>query len=144
MRKVSVEGIQAGMSVCQAAVRLVKAPGCPPKQSWQSITCHPGWKGAGSTEVLKQEPSEQDGNGGQRRRPEHTEAQSGFTLDFRLSKRKSQASLVAQTVKNQPTMPEARFDPRVGKITWRRKWQPTPVFLPGKSQGQRSPTGYTV
>ena len=26
-----------------------------------------------------------------------------------------------------------RFDPRVGKIPWRRKWQPTPVFLPGKS-----------
>ncbi|KAB0341322.1 hypothetical protein FD754_018248 [Muntiacus muntjak] len=25
------------------------------------------------------------------------------------------------------------FDPRVGKIPWRRKWQPTPVFLPGKS-----------
>ena len=26
-----------------------------------------------------------------------------------------------------------RFDPWVGKIPWRRKWQPTPVFLPGKS-----------
>ena len=25
-----------------------------------------------------------------------------------------------------------------GKIPWRRKWQPTPVFLPGKSHGQRS------
>ena len=31
-----------------------------------------------------------------------------------------------------------RFDPWVGKIPWRRKWQPTPVFLPGKSHGQRS------
>ena len=30
------------------------------------------------------------------------------------------------------------FDPCVGKIPWRRKWQPTPVFLPGKSHGQRS------
>ena len=30
------------------------------------------------------------------------------------------------------------FDPWVGKIPWRRKWQPTPVFLPGKSHGQRS------
>ena len=30
------------------------------------------------------------------------------------------------------------FDPWVGKIHWRRKWQPTPLFLPGKSQGQRS------
>ena len=26
-------------------------------------------------------------------------------------------------------------------ISWRRKWQPTPVFLPGKSQGQRSLVG---
>ena len=27
---------------------------------------------------------------------------------------------------------------------WRRKWQPTPMFLPGKSHGWRSPVGYTV
>jgi len=26
-----------------------------------------------------------------------------------------------------------------GKIRWRREWQPTPVFLPGESHGQRSP-----
>ena len=32
--------------------------------------------------------------------------------------------------------------PLVGKIPWRRKWQPTPVFLPGKSHGQRSLMGY--
>ena len=31
-----------------------------------------------------------------------------------------------------------KFDPWVGKIPWRRKWQPTPVSLPGKSHGQRS------
>ena len=30
------------------------------------------------------------------------------------------------------------FDSWVGKIPWGRKWQPTPVFLPGKSHGQRS------
>ena len=30
------------------------------------------------------------------------------------------------------------FDPWVRKIPWRRKWQPTPVFLPKKSHGQRS------
>ena len=35
-----------------------------------------------------------------------------------------------------------RFDPWIGKIPWRRKWQPTPVFLPGKSNGQRSLAGY--
>ena len=33
------------------------------------------------------------------------------------------------------------FDPWVGKIPWRRAWQPTPVFLPGKSHGQRSLAG---
>ena len=35
------------------------------------------------------------------------------------------------------------FDPWVGKISWRRKQQPTPVFLPGKSRGQRSLAGYS-
>ena len=34
------------------------------------------------------------------------------------------------------------FDPWVGKITWRRTWPPTPVFLPGKSK-QRSLVGYS-
>ena len=33
------------------------------------------------------------------------------------------------------------FDPWVGKIPWRRKWQPIPVFVPGKSHGQRSRAG---
>ena len=35
------------------------------------------------------------------------------------------------------------FDSWVGKIPWRRKWQPTPVFLPWKSHGQRSLVGYS-
>ena len=35
------------------------------------------------------------------------------------------------------------FDPWVVKIPWRRKWQPTPVFLPGKSHRQRSLVGYS-
>ena len=35
------------------------------------------------------------------------------------------------------------FDPWVGKIPWRRKWQPTPVLLPGKSHGWRSIVGYS-
>src|SRR5574337_262454 len=33
------------------------------------------------------------------------------------------------------------FNPWVGKIPWRRKWQPTPVFLPGKFHEQRSLAG---
>ena len=36
-----------------------------------------------------------------------------------------------------------RFDPLVGKIPWRRKQQPTPVFSPGKSHEQRSLEGYS-
>ena len=32
---------------------------------------------------------------------------------------------------------------RVGKIPWRRAWQPTPVFLPGESHGQRNKVGYS-
>ena len=36
-----------------------------------------------------------------------------------------------------------RFNSLVGKIPWRRAWQPTPVFLPGKSHGQWSLVGYS-
>ena len=36
-----------------------------------------------------------------------------------------------------------RFHPQVGKIPWRRKWQPAPVFLPGESHGHRSLAGYS-
>ena len=35
------------------------------------------------------------------------------------------------------------FSSLVGRIPWRRKWQLTPVFLPGKSHGWRSLVGYT-
>ena len=44
-------------------------------------------------------------------------------------------------VKNMPAN-ECRFDPWVGKIPQRKKWQPTPVFLSGKSHGQKSLEGY--
>ena len=36
-----------------------------------------------------------------------------------------------------------RFDSWVRKIPWRRAWQPTSVFLPGESYGQRSLEGYS-
>ena len=36
------------------------------------------------------------------------------------------------------------FHPWVRKIPWRRAWQPTPVFLPGESQGQRRLAGYSL
>ena len=35
------------------------------------------------------------------------------------------------------------FKPWAGKISWRRKWHPIPVFFPGKSHGRRSLVGYS-
>ena len=35
------------------------------------------------------------------------------------------------------------FDPGLGKILWRREWQPIPVILPGNSNGQRNLAGYS-
>ena len=46
-------------------------------------------------------------------------------------------------VKNQPAMQDTRFDPWVRKIPWRKKWLPTPGFLPGDFHGQRSLVGYS-
>ena len=37
-----------------------------------------------------------------------------------------------------------RFDPCVWKIPWRKKWQPTPIFLPGEFHGQRNLVGYSL
>ena len=51
-------------------------------------------------------------------------------------------SLVAQTVKCLSTMRETRVQ-WFGKIPWRRKWQSTPILLPGKSHGHRSLVGYS-
>ena len=59
---------------------------------------------------------------------------------------KIRASTEAQWVKNMPAMQETleiQVQSWVGKILWRRKWQPIPVFLPEKSHGQRSQQGYS-
>ena len=45
-------------------------------------------------------------------------------------------------VKCLPAVRETRFNPWVGKIPWRRKWQSIPVLLPGKFHGRRSLVGY--
>ena len=37
-----------------------------------------------------------------------------------------------------------RYDPWVGKIPWKRAWQPTLVFLPGETHGPRSVVGYSL
>ena len=49
----------------------------------------------------------------------------------------------AQTVKSPPAKQETWVNPWVGKIPWRREWQPTPEFLPGEFHGQRSLAGYS-
>ena len=53
---------------------------------------------------------------------------------------------MAHRVKNLPAMQETQ-ETQIQSLgqedPWRRKWQPTPVFLPGKSHGQRSLAGYS-
>jgi len=55
------------------------------------------------------------------------------------------ASQVPLVVENLPAnagnVRDVRFNPWVGKVPWRREWQPAPVFLPGESHGQRSLAG---
>ena len=57
------------------------------------------------------------------------------------------ASLVALVVKNPPAnagdIREVGLILTVTKIPWRRAWQPSPVFLPEKSHGERSLAGYS-
>ena len=53
------------------------------------------------------------------------------------------ASFMAQTVKNLPSTQETRVRSLVGKIPWKREWQPSPVFLPRDFHGQRSLVGYS-
>jgi len=51
---------------------------------------------------------------------------------------------VAQRLKHLPPLQETWVRSLgVGKIPWRRKWQPTPVLLPGESHGWRSLVGYS-
>ena len=46
-------------------------------------------------------------------------------------------------IKNPSASAGHGFHLSAGKMPWRRKWQPTPVFLPGKSHGQRSLADYS-
>ena len=51
---------------------------------------------------------------------------------------------MALGVKNPPASAgdmRLAFDPWVGKIPWRREWQPIPVFLPGQSPWTEEPGG---
>ena len=58
---------------------------------------------------------------------------SWFTLTY---------SGVAQSVKHLRAMRRPGFNSWVRKLPWSRKWQPTAVFFPGESHGQRSLAGY--
>ena len=52
----------------------------------------------------------------------------------------------SQWIKNPPAMQEPRwrgFNTWIGKIPWSTEGQPTPVFLPGESQAQKSLSGYS-
>ena len=53
------------------------------------------------------------------------------------------ASLGAQMVENLPAVQETQLRPLGWEDPWRRKWQPSPVFLPGESRGQSSLAGYS-
>ena len=53
------------------------------------------------------------------------------------------ASLVAQRLKRLPAMQETWVRSLGQEDPWKRKWQPTPVFLRGESHGQRSLVGYS-
>ena len=55
----------------------------------------------------------------------------------------SREVLADRTLRCLPTMWEARVRSLSQKIPWRRKWQPTPVFLPGESHGWTSLVGYS-
>ena len=65
------------------------------------------------------------------------------TVPGEISITSDMTSLVVQMVKHLPTMWETQVWSLVRKIPWRRKWQPIPISLPGKSHGQRSLVGYS-
>ena len=73
---------------------------------------------------------------------------SACTLQFNMhwSRAMDGAPQVGLVVKTRLPMQETyeiQFDPWVRKVPWRRAWQPTPVFLPGESHGERSLEGYS-
>ena len=74
-------------------------------------------------------------------------SQSNYSINSSLQWNCNPSSSVALVVKNPPASAgkrkRLRFDPWVGKISWSRAWQSTPVFLLGESREQRSLTGYS-
>ena len=50
---------------------------------------------------------------------------------------------MAQTVNNMPAMQETQIQSLGQEDPWRKKWQPTPLFLPGEVHRQRNLAGYS-
>ena len=50
---------------------------------------------------------------------------------------------MAQTVNNMPAMQETQIQSLGQEDPWRKKWQPTPLFLPGEFHRQRNLAGYS-
>ena len=68
---------------------------------------------------------------------------TGRCRGIAYSKILTRASLVAQMVKNLPTMQETQVRSLCREDPWRRKWQLTSAFLPGEFHRQKSLVGYS-
>ena len=64
-------------------------------------------------------------------------------IKYEASRILVRASLIAHLVKNLPAVQETYVRSLGWEDPQRRKWQPTPVLLPGESHGQRSLEGYS-
>ena len=67
---------------------------------------------------------------------------SALTGSMTMGKSSKHGLSGASVVRNLPA--SARDTGDASSVPWRRKWQPTPVFLPEKSHGQRSLVGYSA
>ena len=71
--------------------------------------------------------------------------EEGLFFKIKKFKKKKKKDLVTLQKKKRISLQCTRpkFNPWVGKIPWRRRWQPTPAFLPGEFYGQRILAGYS-
>ena len=73
--------------------------------------------------------------------------ESAFSIVYKILRTELYKGFPGSTSGKEPacqcrSCKRCRFDLCVGKIPWRRKWPPTPVFLPREFHGQRSLVGY--
>ena len=65
-------------------------------------------------------------------------------LESRFLTLQGRSEIPCATTKMRRSQIKEQHDPWVWKIPWRRAWQPTPVFLPGESHGQRNLASYSL